>query len=370
MKILQIIDQGAIRSGGAMQMSLLAKELVKRGHDVTVVFRKTEDKIDDFKIFDNSGVKVRFFNTKRLKLKKETVKNILDLREFIKKEKFDIIHSHKGGDLNYLMFALIGTKIPVIGNRGMSNRLDFFNGFKYRTKRVFKTVAVAKEVKRIMMESGKIPDNKIDVIYGSVNIDDFRPGRESSIREEFSIDRDKTVIGYVGSALPRKGIQYLLKAFEELCEKRENLILLLVGITKETLGNFEISERIKDKVVAAGFRRDVANCMGGFDIFVFSGVEDEGLTGTVREAGAMGLPIVTTDVAGNKELISNMETGILVNKADSEDMGKGIELLLENNELREKLGKNVREFVVENMSMKVKADKIEVLYKEALESFK
>lgn len=370
MKILQIIGQEAIRSGGAMQMFRLSKELVKRGHDVTSVFGYNEKNKDDFKIFEDTGVKLKFFNIKRIKLNIYSLKNILKLRKFIKEEKFDVIHSHKGSDLNYLVIGLMGIKIPIIANRGMSNKLNTYNSVKYKSSKVFKTVAVAKEVKKIMMESGKIPENKVEVVYGSVDIEEFRPGRESSIRKELLIGNEKTVIGYVGSALPRKGIQYLIDSFELLCEKREDLILLLIGITKEALANFEVPKHLKNKIVPAGFRWDVANCMGGFDLFVFSGIEDEGLTGTVREAAAMGLPIVTTDVAGNRELIFDMETGILVKKADSKDLARGLETLLEDKDLSKSLGENARNFVLENMSMKVRVDKIEKIYLKALESVK
>lgn len=366
MKILQIIEQEQIRSGGAMQMYRLSKELVKRGHDVTAVFGYNKNMKSDFNIFEGSGVKLRFFNIKRLKLNLDTLKNILKLRKFIKEEKFDVIHSHKGSDLNYLILGLIGINIPIIANRGMSNELTFYNSLKYKMSKVYKTISVAKEVKKIMVESGKIPENKIEVVYGSVDVDDFNPKRESTIREEFSIGSDKIVIGYVGSALPRKGIQYLVDSFEILCKKRENLLLLLAGITEEGLSKFNIPDSIKNKIVTAGFRWDVANCMGGMDLFVFSGITDEGLTGTVREAAAMGLPIVTTDVAGNRELIFDMETGILVKKADAEDMARGLEKLLSDEELRKRIGENARKFVVENMSDKVRVDKIEKIYSDAI----
>lgn len=367
MKILQIISQEAIKSGGAIQMYRLSKELAKRGHDVTAIFGDNEKYRDDFKIFENTGVKVVFFDIKRFKLNFKTLKNILRLRKFIKKEKFNVIHSHKGTALDYLVVGLLGLKIPIIANRGMSNKLNFYNGLKYKYSKVFKTIAVAKKVKDIMMESGNIPDNKIEVVYGSVDIDEFFPERTSEVRKEFNITDEKVVIGYVGSALPRKGIQYLIDAFNMISKERDEAILFLVGVTKEALGNFDISKEIEAKIITAGFRWDVADCMAAMDIFVFSGITDEGLTGTVREAAAMSLPIVTTDVAGNRELVYDMETGILVKKADSIALKNGLKLLLDDEGLSEKIGKNARNFVEKNMSIKVRVDRIEDIYIEAIQ---
>ncbi len=367
MRILQIISQEAIKSGGSIQMYRLSKELVKRGHKVTAIFGDNKKYRKDFKIFDNTGVEVLFFDIKRFKLDGKTIRNIFKLKNFIKEEKFDVIHSHKGADLNYLVLGLLGIKIPIIANRGMSNKLTTYNSLKYKCSKVFKIVAVAEKVKKIMMESGNISENKIEVVYGSVDIEEFHPKRKSEVRKEFKIKEDKIVIGYVGSALPRKGIQYLIESFKILSKKRENTILFLVGVTKEALENFDIPKEIEDKVIPAGFRWDVADCMVAMDIFVFSGISDEGLTGTVREAAAMSLPIVTTDVAGNRELIYDMETGVLVKKADSIALKNGLELLLNNEELSKKMGENARKFVKENMSVKVRADKIEKIYKEAIE---
>lgn len=80
----------------------------------------------------------------------------------------------------------------------------------------------------------------------------------------------------------------------------------------------------------------------------------------------MGLPVITTDVAGNRELIKNGETGLVVPMKDSTAMAVAIEKLLADMEIAKKLGENARNFVEENMSNEIRAEKMEKLYMEII----
>ncbi len=281
LRILHIIVQGRLRSGGGIQLYILARELAKMGHYVCAIFNKNKMIEEDFKIFENSGVDVRYFTMNRAKPNRKTLDTVKKLRMFIREKQFDIIHAHKGNAVDLVWLATIGLKVKIVTNRGVISPLNYFQAFKYRTGKIKRIIAVSQAVKDTMTKTGRINPDKITVVYGSVDTDEFRPGIASTIRSEYSISEDKKVIGYVGSALPRKGLEYLIKAFEILCEKHKDLILLLVGVTDTELKKYRIKNSFKDAVITAGFRKDVANCMAGFTVFAFSGISDEGLTGTV-----------------------------------------------------------------------------------------
>jgi len=371
MNILEIIPQGELRSGGGIQMYRLSKSLSKRGHSLFLIYKEPDsEKKEDFEKIDKSGINLSFMKLGRIKLNIDTVKVIFKLRKFIKENKIEIIHSHKGATDGVAAIATLGLNIPIVANRGVINPLNFFNGLKYRTKLIDRVVAVSQVVKDIMAETGRIKKDKINVVFGSVDIEEFSPQKKSTIREEFCIGKDKIVVGFAGNGGPRKGLPYLAESFKTTAKKYKNAVLFLVGVNeadKERLGfNGEIAER----VICAGFRRDVANCMAGMDIFVFSGIAEEGLTGTVREAAAVGLPIITTDVAGNRELIKDGETGVVVSMKDSAAISEAVEKLLENMEAAKKLGANARKFVEENMSNEIRAEKMEKLYLEIIENRK
>ena len=366
LKILQIIGQNKLRSGGAIQMFLISRELVKMGHSVCALYNKKAHPEDDFKIFQNSGIDLQFLDMNRIKLNLATINSIKKLRKFLKNENFDIIHAHKGTAANLVWLASVGLNVNIVANRGVESPLDFFKGFKFRTHKIKKIIAVSQAVKNVMVKTGGVKPEKINVVYGSVDAEEFKPGISSTLRTEYNIPVDTKVIGYVGSALPRKGLEYLIEAFLILHTKFPNLILLLVGVTKDALDNFNINDNLKEIIIPTGFRYDVANCMAVFDIFAFSGIADEGLTGTVREAAAMGLPIVTTDVAGNTELIKNEENGLVVPKKNPCKIAKAIEFFIENEGKAGFYGNNARKFVVENMNNEVRVKKIEKIYYEIL----
>ena len=364
MNILQITALYKLRSGGAVQMYTLSEELVRRGHRVTAVFGSHPGFSGDFGIIDTSLVDVRFMDLPRLKLNARTFKAVAVLRRFICKGGFDIIHVHKGAALNLVYLATMGLDIPIVANRGMTSPLTWTSAFKYRSRRVRKIIAVAGAVKDVLVETGGIDPGKIDVVYGSVDTGDYRPDRQSTLREELGIPADVTVIGYVGSALRRKGLPYLIEAFAGIAAERGNVVLVMVGVSADELARFDVPQGIEARIISTGFRQDVANCMGAFDCFVFPGIEDEGLTGTVREAAASGLPVITSDVGGNRELIDHMYSGMVVPKEDAESLRSALIYLLDHEEDANRFAVNARRFVEERMSVSVRGRMIESIYRE------
>jgi glycosyltransferase involved in cell wall biosynthesis len=233
---------------------------------------------------------------------------------------------------------------------------------KYRSSKVKRIIAVAHAVRNVMVETGKINPDKIEVVWGSVDTKLFKPGLSSTLRGELSIPDDKRVIGFVGNSSKRKGLQYLIDAFEILRHKYRDIVLVVVGVSDEELDGFTVKETIKDDIIPVGFRKDIPNCMAAFDFYAFVGLVNEGLAGTLREAAAMGLPIVTTDVAGNNELIHNGFSGFVIPPYNAEDIASALEYFLDNREKAAEFGKNAREFVVKNMTDKVRAKRIEQIY--------
>ena len=84
LKILQIIGQNKLRSGGAIQMYLLSRELVKMGHTVSAVYNKKDHPDDDFQIFKDSGIDLKFLDMDRMTLNRETFKTVKKLRKLLK----------------------------------------------------------------------------------------------------------------------------------------------------------------------------------------------------------------------------------------------------------------------------------------------
>lgn len=367
LRILQIIVQRNLRAGGAVQLFRLSKELVRRGHSVYALFDDDPDYRDHFAVFDGSGIDLNFLRMRRVKPDIATFKTVKKLRSIIKERRFDIIHAHKGNAVDLVWLATMGLDIPIVANIGAAFPVNYFQAFKYRSARIRRIISVARAVKDVMVETGKIDPGKIEVVWGGVDSEQFRPGIRSTLRDEFSVSGGKRVIGFVGNPSKRKGLQYLIEAFEQLAGKYDDIVLMVVGVNDRELGDFTLSdEAAKSRITPCGFRKDIPNCMAAFDIYAFAGLVNEGLAGTLREAAAMGLPIVTTDVAGNAELIHDNHSGLVVPPYDAPALARAIEFLLDNGEKAAEFGKNAREFVVNNMTNEVRADKIEKIYYDIL----
>lgn len=369
MKILQMIAMGRVTSGGAHQMIRLANALFKKGHQVTALFHYDPAvSIDELKQYFLPGVQVDRLPLPAVKPGIKAIKALLGFRKYIRHHQFDLIHSHKGRASDYAIFGTLGMDIPVIANRGVTNPLNPINSLKYKHNKVKKIIAVSEAVKKVLVETGNISPEKIEVVYGSVDLEEFNPDTVKDLRSELGIPKDAFVIGFVGNAGERKGLPYLIEAYARYRQQFPKDILLLVGIDPNHPINQQLTEKFGSGVIILPYRRDIPACMKTMDLFVFAGYKEEGLTGTVREAAAMGLPIICTDVAGNPELIHHMETGILVSMKNSDKIYEAMVLLRTDSDLANRLGKNARQFVQRHMSIEVRTSKILSIYQQALQS--
>ena len=369
LNILQIIVQNKLRSGGAIQMFLLSRELVRRGHRVCALYNGNGSVEGDFAVFENTGIDLRFMDMSRLKVSVRSLETVRTLRKIIKEEQFDVIHAHKGNAVDLSWCATLGMNIPIVTNRGVNIPLNYFQSFKYRSRKVNRIIAVSQAVKDVMVNSGRIPPGKVNVVYGSVDTDRFDPSISSTLRNELSIGKDKQIIGFVGNPNPRKGLAYLIEAFvSRVAQKFPETVLVLLGISASDLDLHNVPGTLREHMYPVGFRHDVPNCMAAFDVFAFPGIHGEGLTGTVREAAAMRLPIVTTDEAGNRELIQDGINGLVVPKKDTQKLADALISLLEQEDQARTFGIKAREFVETHMTNEVRAVKLESIYRSILQN--
>ena len=142
---------------------------------------------------------------------------------------------------------------------------------------------------------GKGQDVKL--IHNGVDLKVFRfdEGKRSQIREDFSL-AGKLVVGHVGRMVHQKNHRFLLEIFKEISEKREDAVLLLVGIgpLADQLRHHARQLGLENKVIFAGQRFDIPAMLSAMDVFVFPSFH-EGMPNTVVEAQATGLPCLIAD---------------------------------------------------------------------------
>ena len=136
------------------------------------------------------------------------------------------------------------------------------------------------------------------------------PGREKdreAVLPQGFADQDSLLIGSVGRLEAVKDQLTLVRAFNELClhrpdDNRLRLVLIGDGSLRDKVEELVAQEGIQDRVWLAGSREDVPQLLSALDVFVLPSLA-EGISNTILEAMACGLPVVATRVGGNEELV-------------------------------------------------------------------
>jgi glycosyltransferase involved in cell wall biosynthesis len=347
-------------------MLVAAKDLARRGHDVWIGSRAGGD------------LELACTNAE-LPFLKLPLRGPWDLasaskmRRHLRGHRTDIVHVHKGGSHGVALIAStgLGRRPRLVVNRGVTFPLDIFNKWKYRHPRVAAVICVADAVREIVIRSGGIRFDFVHTIRAGTDTDFFDPGRAdgTTLRHELGIDPDHIVVGQV-SVRDWKGWSDLVAAFALIAARSAAARLFLVGCEPET-ERTKVEKAVQkagvaDRVVTLPFRTDMPNVLAACDVVVDASQSGTGITGTIREAMAMGRAVVATDCGGNRELVVDGEVGLVVPPRDPDSLAAALFRLIDDPDLRCRLGVAARKRVVEQFTTETRIDKLEALYQKVL----
>ena len=260
-----------------------------------------------------------------------------DLRAFVqiyralRKLRPDIVHTHnpKPGVLGRIAARL--ARVPLVVNTqhglyaqpGDSRKRRWAVYAAERFAAAFGDVELVQNPEDVdtLVQRLRVPPRKVRLLGNGVDLQRFDPvsvppGARAALRTEWRIADDEVVIGTVGRLVAEKGIAELCAAAHQL---RGVARLVVIGPTDpgkiDAVPQSIISRARADGVVFAGRRDDMPECYCAFDIFV-SASWREGFPRSAMEAAAMGLPIVATDIRGNRQVVADGVTGTLVPARD------------------------------------------------------
>lgn len=353
-----------VGSGGSMQMYLLAKGLVDAGARVDVCFKMPKKnkapKLDAYRKLD---INPSFFRPNRW----YSPAQVMRMRKRIIKGQYDIIHTHKGGDLTVVLLASSGLSVPVLVNtRGVNFPLGA-NRFKYNVKKLDRVIVVSRQSKQIMVKCGVRPE-KITVIYGGVDTVRFSPKSgqvRTDIRKELGIPPDAYCFIVVANLLFQKGHDDYLKAAALCHSKVPGCYHIFAGsgdqgALRKTASRLGLS----DQMIFTGFRQDVPELLAAADVSVFSGFSGEGVSGVLRESLACGVPVITTDVGGNAELIEHENYGLVTPMRNPEALATAMTRMAGDRALAQTLAAQGQKYILGNHSMDARNHNIFKLYAE------
>jgi glycosyltransferase involved in cell wall biosynthesis len=258
------------------------------------------------------------------------------LKKITKEFKFNLIDAHFAYPDGYAGF-LLGKwcHVPLtITLRGTEVPLSKMSGRKKRMLLALagadKVFAVANSLKQHMVNLGA-DGNKIEVVGNAVDTTKFYPLNKALVRKQLDIPESATVLVSVGGLVPRKGFHRVLQIMPGLLKKFPELLFVIVGGDSPEGG---VRTQLEQQVQTLGLQKhvrflghvsseDLKLSLSVADVFVLA-TANEGWANVFLEAMACGLPVITTDVGGNAEVVNHDGLGIIVPFGDESLLEKGL----------------------------------------------
>jgi L-malate glycosyltransferase len=289
--------------------------------------------------------------------------------------RIDILHTHSWGTLVEGVAAskLARTPLVIHGEHGvMEERPRNVAIQRWLWSQTQQIMAVSAPLADRMAKIINYPRNRIQVILNGVDAECFRPRPEnrSEWRQRLGLPDDGFVIGMVARLVPVKNHLGMLRALALLKERGIIATLALAGSGPlgESLMRTAHELNIHEQVRFLGDVSQVERFLNTLDVFVLNSLS-EGMSNTILEAMACGIPVVATAVGSNASLVEEGKTGRLIAVDDAAALALALEKLMREPSLRAAMGKNARARIENHFSIDRMVREYEELYLRKSERF-
>lgn len=304
--------------------------------------------------------------------RESNVQFILKLVHTIRSINPDIVHTRSWAGVDGILAAKIAGVTKIIhGEHGWSPEDPRGMNVKRRIIRwlVFhlthRVVAVSEDIRQWLIQRLRVNPVKIKKIINAVDTDRFRPVANEEIlvqgRKRHGIPEGKTVLGIVARLDPIKRHDLLIRAVKEL--EHPDIVLVVVG---DGPVRTQLEKMAKDLNMASGvlFLGEQDNLQDLYpllDILVLPS-DNEGISNTILEAMACGLPIVASRTGGNVELVAGNQNGLLFEPGNLQDLVKALKYYLNTREKMEAHGRKSRALALRDYAISRMVAGYETMY--------
>lgn len=300
---------------------------------------------------------------------------MLRLWKLLRQLKPDMVHTRNLAALEaQFVAAAAGIRATVHGEHGRDVFDLYGQNWKYNLLRraaqpfVSNYIAVSRDIETWLRLAIHVPPRKLHQIYNGVDSEKFRP-REGA-RPAFA-HPESIVFGSVGRMVEVKDYPTLTRAFIQMVHQqperaaRARLVIVGEGPARSTCLDLLQAAGLTHLAWLPGERADIADIMQVLDVFVLPS-KNEGISNTILEALASGLPVIATAVGGNVELVETGVNGMLVPPGDVGGMAQALLSYLDAPARIAEHGENARQQAVQRFSIPAMAEAYTMVYDQTL----
>lgn len=294
------------------------------------------------------------------------------LADYCRQNKIDVIHAQYPRENIVALLSKRYYKNPkVVMTSHLTLRLEGLSGNVWRlinkhfTPKNHKIISVCSEGRDILIENGVKPE-RIEVIFNGIE-PAGKPIKSDAIRKELGLSNDCFVMTILARFAPEKGLSFLIDCLAELKEMTDKPFCCLI------CGDGDLFSQIKSKVSALslekecrllGYRTDTKDILTGSDAYLCSSSCNEAMSFAILEAMNAGLPLIVTDIGGNRDLAETfIRCGFVSKYGDTKDFANNMKLLMDDAALRQTLSSAAVEKITKHFDLYKLADKVFTAYK-------
>ncbi len=298
----------------------------------------------------------------------------------IKKEKYDIVHTHetKASFITKLAAWLAGCPYVIYGLHGVT-----FNDPMSRFKRNFYIllekltircadiiVAVGQNTIEAYHKENIGKNIPFQVIRSGIDINGYlrqaiqSDEKKLQFRKSLGINANDIVLITVGRFSYSKAQRYSIEAFATLQKKYSNLKFLLIGEGELLHDSKVLAKTLKipdNSIYFLGYQKDIPRYLSISDLFIFTSLR-EGLPRVIVEASVLKIPVVTFQVEGAEEVLQNEKTGFIIPQGNANTLLSKTEELILHPELRLSFGKGAYQFVIQHWDVSIMTEQLYKIY--------
>lgn len=381
LQVISIFDHPRFYGGSRQVAYQISRELVKRGHNVTVYSSDLRNDLrtrHECQAEEIDGIRAVYFKCSYPVLAKNLKFFITpSMREGLQKESYDVVHLHEVRSYQHILVNQLSKKnnFPyIVQAHGI---LEVPRGF---TRRFYDLICGD----RILREAAKLialnlheadayrrigaHEDKITVLPNGIDLSEYvEIPPKGSFKKKFNIKEDKKIVLYLGRIHIIKGIDVLAKAYSYAVKNLglRNTFLIIVGPDDGYLHQLEqlLNSLKENSILLIGplYSKDKLEAYVDANVFVLPS-RYETFPNVILEAYACSKPVIASGIMSIPDIVINGRTGLLFQAGDEKELAEKIVYMLTHAEESEAMGKEARKLVEENFSIDKVVDSLELLY--------